>query len=174
MLSISRGLALVFTVSSLGLPPAAAHAQQLLTDLGTQDQLTSQCGPVNPPNTITVVFGGQSIKGVSDVGEVVEYKDPEDMTMRYRPGNNKTTRIRITRPWSGTPEWMNAVANGNSNERKSGQINAADFRGASQGSITVTGCFPSKWNGPNLKSMGSAHATESIELTCESIDYSSK
>lgn len=24
--------------------------------------------------------------------EVVEYKDPEDMTTRYRPGNNKTTR----------------------------------------------------------------------------------
>ncbi len=25
--------------------------------------------------------------------ETVEYKDPEDMTTRYRPGNNKTTRI---------------------------------------------------------------------------------
>lgn len=24
--------------------------------------------------------------------DVVEYKDPEDMTTRYRPGNNKTTR----------------------------------------------------------------------------------
>jgi hypothetical protein len=25
--------------------------------------------------------------------ETVEYKDPEDMTTRYRPGNNKTTRL---------------------------------------------------------------------------------
>jgi hypothetical protein len=25
--------------------------------------------------------------------EVAEYKDPEDMTTRYRPGNNKTTRV---------------------------------------------------------------------------------
>ena len=26
--------------------------------------------------------------------ETVEYKDPEDMTTRYRPGNNKTSRIK--------------------------------------------------------------------------------
>ena len=26
--------------------------------------------------------------------EVVEYKDPEDMTTRYRPGNNKTSKIK--------------------------------------------------------------------------------
>jgi hypothetical protein len=25
--------------------------------------------------------------------ETVEYKDPEDMTTRYRPGNNKTTKL---------------------------------------------------------------------------------
>jgi hypothetical protein len=25
--------------------------------------------------------------------ETVEYKDPEDMTTRYRPGNNKTTKV---------------------------------------------------------------------------------
>ena len=30
--------------------------------------------------------------------ETVEYKDPEDMTTRYRPGNNKTTRV----PANGT------------------------------------------------------------------------
>lgn len=30
--------------------------------------------------------------------ETVEYKDPEDMTTRYRPGNNKTTRLNKPAP----------------------------------------------------------------------------
>jgi hypothetical protein len=33
----------------------------------------------------------------------VEYKDPEDMTTRYRPGNNKTTRIESKSPSSAAP-----------------------------------------------------------------------
>jgi hypothetical protein len=34
--------------------------------------------------------------------ETVEYKDPEDMTTRYRPGNNKITTLPPTAP-TGTP-----------------------------------------------------------------------
>ena len=30
------------------------------------------------------------------IHETVEYKDPEDMTTRYRPGNNKTTKVQAT------------------------------------------------------------------------------
>jgi hypothetical protein len=33
----------------------------------------------------------------------VEYKDPEDMTTRYRPGNNKTTKIESKPKSSATP-----------------------------------------------------------------------
>jgi hypothetical protein len=33
----------------------------------------------------------------------VEYKDPEDMTTRYRPGNNKTTKINGKSQNSTTP-----------------------------------------------------------------------
>jgi hypothetical protein len=35
--------------------------------------------------------------------ETVEYKDPEDMTTRYRPGNNKTTKESNPPQKSGTP-----------------------------------------------------------------------
>jgi hypothetical protein len=35
--------------------------------------------------------------------ETVEYKDPEDMTTRYRPGNNKTTKDSNPPQKSGTP-----------------------------------------------------------------------
>jgi hypothetical protein len=35
--------------------------------------------------------------------EVVEYKDPEDMTTRYRPGNNKTSKLKPTTGNSNNP-----------------------------------------------------------------------
>jgi len=41
-----------------------------------------------------------SVDGLEHSHETVEYKDPEDMTTRYRPGNNKTTRIKVVREWS--------------------------------------------------------------------------
>ena len=34
--------------------------------------------------------------------ETVEYKDPEDMTTRYRPGNNKTTKTSSPKPANGS------------------------------------------------------------------------
>ncbi len=36
--------------------------------------------------------------------EVVEYKDPEDMTTRYRPGNNKASKIKPTTDSTTTPQ----------------------------------------------------------------------
>ncbi|MGA8088115.1 MAG: hypothetical protein WCA10_12470 [Terracidiphilus sp.] len=35
--------------------------------------------------------------------EVVEYKDPEDMTTRYRPGNNKTSKLKPSVGSATTP-----------------------------------------------------------------------
>ncbi len=38
----------------------------------------------------------QAASNLSAPHEVVEYKDPEDMTTRYRPGNNKTSKIKTS------------------------------------------------------------------------------
>jgi hypothetical protein len=45
--------------------------------------------PAVPPATIKPAATG----AMEHSHETVEYKDPEDMTTRYRPGNNKTTRV---------------------------------------------------------------------------------
>ena len=34
-----------------------------------------------------------NVDSLEDAHETVEYKDPEDMTTRYRPGNNKTFKV---------------------------------------------------------------------------------
>ncbi len=38
--------------------------------------------------------GKQAAPAAGASHDVVEYKDPEDMTTRYRPGNNKTSKIK--------------------------------------------------------------------------------
>src|SRR5579872_5244701 len=56
-----------------------------------------------------------SVDGLEHSHETVEYKDPEDQTTRYRPGNNKTTRIKITREWSNDTtfiDWYQTVIAG--------------------------------------------------------------
>jgi hypothetical protein len=53
--------------------------------------------------------------------EVVEYKDGQDQTTRYRPGNIKTGTIKITREWSNKTDfytWRKTVIDGKV-ERKS-------------------------------------------------------
>lgn len=42
--------------------------------------------------------------------DTVEYKDPEDMTTRYRPGNNKTSAIPVTGNASASPTVPAAAA----------------------------------------------------------------
>jgi hypothetical protein len=44
--------------------------------------------PPKPKQPIKAVVPAAEVKPTHDV---VQYKDPEDMTTRYRPGNNKTT-----------------------------------------------------------------------------------
>jgi flagellar basal body L-ring protein FlgH len=43
-----------------------------------------------------------SSNGATASHEVVEYKDPEDMTTRYRPGNNKIAKAKPTGTTAGT------------------------------------------------------------------------
>lgn len=52
------------------------------------------------------LFESKDKKASSNAGashEVIEYKDPEDMTTRYRPGNNKTSKIKPSAVAPGAP-----------------------------------------------------------------------
>lgn len=82
---------LLLTTLIIPFSAAIASADPLIlqgVDLNTDTSLTS------PDSIAHLGFPGSS-PFVEHSHETVEYKDPEDQTTRYRPGNNKTTRISI-------------------------------------------------------------------------------
>jgi hypothetical protein len=46
--------------------------------------------------------GKSTSKSAAGASTTPQYKDPEDMTTRYRPGNNKTTTMSPAKPKSAT------------------------------------------------------------------------
>ena len=114
--------------------------------------------------------GIQSVSGSENTNETVEYRDPEDMNTRYRPGNNKSVTLKITREWNGdsalTSKWLQAAAQGNADRRTITVTFLADDGTATLG-LNFYNCYPTSYAFPAFaKSMGSAHATESLEVSC--------
>lgn len=79
----------------------SAHAVETVNAAPAGDQQKSTPAQTKPSHeegssiSHNPLFEGKSKASAPTSGkshEVVEYKDPEDMTTRYRPGNNKTTR----------------------------------------------------------------------------------
>ena len=83
-LSVAIAIALVFA--------PAANAQSASTKSKTTTKSAAKA-PAAP-----------TAKSTLHPTETVEYKDPEDMTTRYRPGNNKTTAV--------SPDATKPVSNG--------------------------------------------------------------
>jgi phage tail-like protein len=114
-----------------------------------------------------------SVDGLEHSHETVEYKDPEDMTTRYRPGNNKTTRIKITREWSNDTtfiDWYQTVVAGNTDRRTITVTILADNGTATMG-LNFYNAYPETYAFPSFKSLGSAHAVESLTCVYENFDY---
>ena len=78
------------------------NMQSVHTNPLYQDKGTAGTNPLNQRNAVSTpreassgMASGLAVNGASATTtshEVVEYKDGEDMTTRYRPGNNKTTK----------------------------------------------------------------------------------
>jgi phage tail-like protein len=114
-----------------------------------------------------------SVDGLEHSHETVEYKDPEDMTTRYRPGNNKTTRIKITREWSNDTtfiDWYQNVVKGQT-KRTTITVNVLSDDGNITMSLNFYNAYPETYTFPSFKSMGSAHAVESLTCVFENFDY---
>jgi phage tail-like protein len=114
-----------------------------------------------------------SVDGLEHSHETVEYKDPEDQTTRYRPGNNKTTRINLVREWGGSTEfidWYNTVVNGKVDRRSISVSTLADD-GTQTMTLNFYQCYPESYKFPSFKSLGSAHAVESLTCVYEHFDY---
>ncbi len=128
------------------------------------------------PKNVQVEIDGVALKGITQVdasaGGTVEYKDPEDMTTRYRPGNNKTGRITITREWSNDTtfySWMERASSGKAERRSITVVILADD--GTTAKLELSNVTPVGWSGPAEKSLGSAHATESLTCVYENFDY---
>lgn len=183
MVMIKRSLALATVLVATAAFSYAATAQTLSPDQGTATTL-----PTAPNFSVTVDgVPFPTVIGVEGLAhEVVEYKDPEDMTTRYRPGNNKSTRIKLTREWANDSAWLNAVDATEKPTRKTITVtilsrsaktppqptiansDTLPLPGAS--SFNLSGCWPAAWNGPSFKSLGSAHAVESLTFICDTIE----
>jgi hypothetical protein len=82
---------LSLTIALLSVIPVCAVAQNTNAPAST----------TTPTPTKSAGVPTASKTGAAPSHETVEYKDPEDMTTRYRPGNNKTTQTPET-PNAGT------------------------------------------------------------------------
>lgn len=175
---MNKVLSLVLSVVAVSFTASVANATALSFHMNEKGMVvTQQVRSLPGEAQLTIdgirVKGITQIDGTSDISghDTVEYKDPEDMTTRYRPGNNKTGRIKITREWSNDTTFVNwAQASEKKEQRKSISIIFLSDDGT-EGVLTLNNAVPTGWSGPAAKSLGSAHAVESIELVYENFDY---
>jgi hypothetical protein len=81
-------------------PPTDAKSDQ--TQKASSNPLYKDKG-VAGTNPLYEAKDKQAAPKPSTSHETVEYKDPEDMTTRYRPGNNKTSKVKPTSSTGTTP-----------------------------------------------------------------------
>jgi len=154
----------------------------MATPLNTRSNIAGRLknpGDYQMATKFTVEIAGRvvgsiiSVDGLEHSHETVEYKDPEDQTTRYRPGNNRTTRIKITREWSNDTtfiDWYQTVVAGNTDRRTVTVTLLADNGTATMG-LNFYNTYPETYAFPSFKSLGSAHAVESLTCVYENFDY---
>ena len=144
------------------------------------------------PGKISVVINGVSVAGVHSIenlnayiaqakmeekqSDISTYKDGEDGVNRTRPGNHKPGKITLTKDWSNTLEWYNwnkTVLDGKV-ERKSISVIFHDDAGAEAGRLNYFNCWPVKHTLPSAEAKNSGHSTETIELTCDRLEWKGK
>ena len=189
--------AFVFAVCCL-LTSAAAVAQK---DSGPgHKQLpaatSKTMGDFNLANRFSVEIAGVTVAGVHPIdnlnalvtearghdkmhetqSDIVEYKDGEDGVNRTRPGNHKPGKITLTKDWSNTLEWTEWYKNvlDGKVDRRSISIIFHNDAGAETGRMNYFNCWPVKHNMPSSAEKNSGHAAETIELSCDRLDWKGK
>jgi len=141
-------------------------------------------GDFNLPNRFSVEIDGVSVGGVHAiegldalVGQAkTAYKDGEDGVNRTRPGNHKPGTLVITKDWSNTMEWYQwrkAVLDGKT-DRRSISVIFHDDAGTEVGRMNFYNCWPVKQTLPSADEKKSGHATETIELAYEWLEWKGK
>jgi len=79
---------------TLGLSLAVAIALLVPSTVAAQSSSAKSTAPATPAKAPAAAPA--TAKSNAHATETVEYEDGEDMTTRYRPGNNKTTAVQTT------------------------------------------------------------------------------
>jgi phage tail-like protein len=144
------------------------------------------------PGKVSVEINGVSVAGVHSIenlnaliaqakmhetqSDISEYKDGEDGVNRTRPGNHKPGKITLTRDWSNTLEWYNwrKTVLDSKTDRKPVFIIFHNDAGAEVGRMNLYNCWPVKHTLPSAQAKNSGHASETIELTCDRLEWKGK
>ncbi len=131
------------------------------------------------PTKFTVEVAGRvvgsiiSVDGLEHSHETVEYKDPEDQTTRYRPGNNTKTRIRIDRVW--TPNAPIVWPHADDGTLTASPVSVVAERQTTDGApvdttFNLTGCLPTiELFGWRFDSAGAPYVVVSDGVVCEDL-----
>ena len=119
------------------------------------------------------IGGVHTVKGLSHENETVEYQDGDDAVTRFRAGRQKQSPIEVTRDFSGNKEfynWRKTVIDGDT-ARRSVSIVLLNDKGEESSRINLHECLPIAWVGPDLNSRSSGHASETLKILFETMDW---
>jgi len=154
---------------------ARAQAPVSKTHTPPLQATTKTEGDFNVSSRYTVEIDGVSVAGVHAITDLnalhqqaVAVQSPRDSR---RPGT-----LTITKDWSNTSEWFQwrkSVLDGRT-ERKSVSIIFHNDAGAEVGRMNFFNCWPTKYTEPTMEAKNSGHATETIELSYERMEWVGK
>jgi phage tail-like protein len=130
------------------------------------------------PGNIKVMINGVLVAGVrigTDLNALrEEARQGQAHPENHKPG--KMTALVITKDWSNTLEWYTwrkAVLDGKT-DRRSISIIFHDDAGTEVGRMNFYNCWPVKHTLPSAEAKNSGHATETIELEYERLEWKDK
>lgn len=150
---------------------------------GFNEQGSKKAGDYQLPHHFSVEIDGKLMGGlahgtesfipeVTGSQDVVEYKDGEDGTMHTRPG-----KMKVSREFSGKDltfrDWFQGASAGKVDRRSISVIFHNDA-GEEAGRMNFYNCWPTGYKGPALNSRNSAHATEKLEISYETMELKVK
>ena len=117
------------------------------------------------------VAGMHTARGYKGSTDTITYKDGEDGVIRTRPGNHKPGKIVLAKDWSNTLEWYQWRKNviDGKTDCRTVSIISFDEAGREVGRMKFSNCWPTKHVLPSFSEKQSGHATETIELTYDTL-----